>query len=106
MNEYELHTQGATHNFTPSFNGRDPMRNRPCEQSRSAKSQPECSVKRYGIQTDYVSGVGIPTMMVSPEGKYVLHADHAKEVTLLRLENDIWRNRTKLAEEKNANTTT
>lgn len=26
--EYRLHTQGATHTFTPPCDGRDPMRNR------------------------------------------------------------------------------
>lgn len=98
MNEYKLHTLGAAHNFTPPYDGRDPMRNRPYEHcAQIAEAHPfspvigqaiaakirtaapkavAISAKRYGILPKYEHGVGIPSMMESETGQYVTYRDY------------------------------
>lgn len=60
------------------------------------------TIRRFTDGRSHKGGIGMPAVTEHPEGEYVLYADYH----LLKLENDIWRNRTIKAEGKNADTTT
>ncbi len=70
MSEYQLHTQGAAHNYTPPFDGRDPMRN------RHIGNIPIPGVKRYTLGCLLKHNVGRPDMVESPHGEYVSYSDY------------------------------
>lgn len=59
-------------------------------------------IKRYDLGREYRSSVGTPAITEQPDGRYVLFADHQHEMELMRLEAEIWRNRTIRAEKLGA----